>query len=133
MKLKKITLVDINYDGKNYDYVYAVLGKSFFKKVFFKIIFTSKLPHYWWTDIQKMMRSKNIYWEDIVEGEATDLEIGFITYTPFSQDDFDRYGDSFGQWKPLLDAAVKKQRELKEEYEKKYGEPDLKVAHLWNG
>ena len=84
MKPKKITLVDINYDGTKYEYVYAVLGKSFFKKVFFKIIFISKRPHYWATDILKMMLSKEILWHDLVEGEATDLEIGFITCTPFA-------------------------------------------------
>ena len=94
MKIKKFMLVDINSKGEEFEYIYAVLGKSFFKKVFFKFIFTSKFPHYLYSHIHNAMKFKALFWEDLVEGQKTDLVIGFVTYTDFNSNDFEKYGNS---------------------------------------
>ena len=56
MNLHSLELVDIKHEGETYTYVYAVLGRSFFFwKSYLKFTFKSRLAHYLWTEIQKVM------------------------------------------------------------------------------
>ncbi|MEE9215583.1 MAG: hypothetical protein V3U54_12585 [Thermodesulfobacteriota bacterium] len=125
MRLHNLVLVDIQGEADNFTYIYAVLAKSFFKKKFLKYTFNSKLPHYWWTEIQKNMMNKKIFFEDLTENQPTDLGIGTLTYTTFSKEDLNKYGEDVQNWKALRDVAVDNQLKLSREYNDKYGIPDL--------
>ena len=125
MKLHNLELVEIKADNKTYEYIYAVLAKSFLKKKFIKFTFSSTLPHYLWTEIQKAMIKKNIYFEDLPENKPVDIEIGSLTYSAFSEEDLDNYGNDVSGWKKLRSEAVGNQKELEREYNEQYGSPDL--------
>lgn len=125
MKLHNLELVEMKSNDDNYIYIYAVLAKSFFKKKYLKFIFNSDLPHYWWTEIQKVMTRNNLYFEDLTENEPVDLEIGTFSYSQFSDKDLSKYGTTVNGWRKLRKEAVVTQRAFVNTHNEKHGEPDL--------
>ncbi len=131
MRLHKLDFVDIFKEGEKYIHVYAVFAKSFFKKHYLKFTFVSDLPHYYWTDVQKTMTRDKLYFEDLVEGKPTKLEIGTIRYAHFVDDDFQQFGTDLDNWKRLLDDALDKQKVFQDEYNEKFGSPELPDYLKW--
>lgn len=114
IKLHNLKFVDIQNESDKYLYTYALNGKSNFKNKYLKMTFASQLPDYMWTEIQKAMTKNNIYFEDITKDEMQDIGIGSITYSYFTEADFDKYGTDINKWQLLLNDAVEKQREFVE-------------------
>jgi hypothetical protein len=125
MKLKKISLLDIEKTENEYVYTYGVFATSFFKKIFFKLCFTSKLPHFVWKEIQKMMINQDIYFEDLVIGVKKDIKIGTIEYLNLTDNDIEQYGKSIHNWETILKSTIKLQSSLEKEYNEIHGPPDL--------
>jgi len=134
IKLHKLKFVDIRKGDDEYAYIYAVNAKANFKNKYLKMIFTSRLPDYMWSEIQKAMTKNNIYFEDITEGESRDIKIGSITYSYFSDADFKKYGTDINKWQSFLNKAIDKQRVfVEEENQKNPDRPRLhEIYDLWN-
>ena len=134
IKLHNLKFVDIQKVGSEYIYTYVVRAKLNFKNKYLKMVFTSQLPDYMWTEIQKAMAKNNIYFEDLVEGKPQDIKIGSITYSYFSDADFEKYGTDINKWQSALNKAVDKQTKLvEEENQKNPNRPKLyEIYDLWN-
>ena len=134
IKLHNLKFVDIEKNGNEYLYVYVVSAKSNFKNKYLKMIFTSPLPDYMWTEIQKAMTKNSIYFEDLTKGEPRDVKIGHLTYSYFSDTDFEKYGTDIKQWQSFLNKAVDKQSSfVAQENKKNPNRPKLyEVYDLWN-
>ena len=133
MKLKKFSLIDIENDDVQYAYIYAIFATSFFKNSYLKCIFRSKIPHFWWAEIQITMNNLGIYFEDLAKGVPKDIKIGTLEYLDFSQSDIERFGTDTRIWtKTHLDEAINKLNLLKKEYESRHGRPDLTGTGLWS-
>ncbi len=123
-KLKKFTFVDIANDNNQYTYTYLLYSKKFFKKLFFKLTFESKFPHYNYTDIMKVMRNEGYYFEDLIDS-GTNLSIGTVNVMPFSSADETKYSSDHNYWNlNFFEDALSKQENHKDEYDEKYGHPD---------
>ncbi len=136
MKLKKIELLNIEKGDGGYEYIYGAFGISLFLfKKFYKITFTSDLPHWWWSEIQKQMVRKKIYFEDLLDkrNEKLDIGMGKVQCIPFTKEDEYIYGVSLQRWKVLLNKAVDKQKELSDDYKDEHGEVDLTKYSLFSG
>lgn len=134
IKLHNLKFVGIEKNDNEYVYTYVVSAKSNFKNKYLKMIFTSQLPDYMWTEIQKAMTKSSIYFEDLTEKEPRDIKIGSLTYSYFSNVDFEKYGTDIKQWQSFLGEAVDKQRTFVEEENKKNpNRPKLyEIYDLWN-
>jgi len=133
MKLKEFSLIDIENDGVQYAYIYAILATSFFRKIHLKCIFRSKIPHFWWSEIQKTMINLGIYFEDLTKGVPKDIKIGTLEYLDFSPSDIERFGTDTRIWAIThLDEAINKANLFKKEYESRHGRPDLTGTGLWS-
>lgn len=123
MKLKKLNLVEIRYDSEFY--TYAVSATSFFKKHSFAFVFRSTVPHFWWSEIQKEMVKLGLMFEKLQKGKKEKINIGTLEYRDFSKEELSKYGKNPAEWKDFLEVAIRKQKELEEEYSDKYESPDL--------
>ena len=133
MKLKILNLIDIENKGDQYSYIYAILAASFFRNIYLKCIFRSKIPHFWWAEIQITMNNLGIYFEDLTKGVPKDIKIGTLEYLDFSPSDIERFGTDTRIWtKTHLDEAINKVNLLKKEYEYRHGRPDLTGTGLWS-
>lgn len=134
IKLHNLKFVDIEKNGGEYVYTYAVSAKLNFKNKYLKMIFTSRLPDYMWIEIQKAMTKNKLHFEDITKGQPLNIKIGHITYSYFSNADFEKYGTDIDKWQSLLDKAIKKQRAFVEgENKKNPDRPKLyEIYDLWN-
>lgn len=134
IKLHNLKFVDIQKEGDEYVYTYVVSAKLNFKNKYLKMTFTSQLPDYMWTEIQKAMMKNGIHFEDLVEGKLQDIKIGSITYSYFSDADFEKYGTDINKWQSTLNEAVDKQRTfVEEENQKNPDRPKLyEIYDLWN-
>ena len=133
MKLKEFSLIDIENDGVQYAYIYAILATSFFSKIYLKCIFRSKIPHFWWAEIQITMNNFGIYFEDLTKGVPKDIKIGTLEYLDFSPSDIERFGTDTRIWAIThLDEAINKANLFKKEYESRHGRPDLTGTGLWS-
>lgn len=123
-----IKFVDISKKLDRYEYTYAVLHKSLFRKKYMKIVFTSDVPHYWWSDVASAMRQSNLFWETMVMGEPANTGIGIITYSKFSDSDMSKYSGDTKQWGQLLQQASRKQIRLGKDFTEEHGvHPDSYV------
>jgi hypothetical protein len=123
-KLKKCLFVDILRNDEEYTYFYLLYSKKFFKTLFFKMTFKSKLPFYTFTDIRKVMRHKGFYFEDLIN-KITDLSIGNIVVEEFTLEDEKLYSTDHYYWNiNFFDDALDKQQIFKEEYNDEFGHPD---------
>jgi hypothetical protein len=125
MKLKKVNLLDIEKSGNEFEYTYGVFATSFFKEHYFKLVFKSKLPHFVWREIQKMMLCQGVYFEDLKKGKKKDIKIGTMLYLDLSEKDIARFGKNIQEWTIHFENAVIKQGAFEKEYDKIYGPPDL--------
>ena len=133
MKLKKLSLIDIENEGVQYAYIYAILATSFFSKIYLKCIFRSKIPHFWWSEIQITMNNLGIFFEDLTKGVPKDIKIGTLEYLDFSPSDIERFGTDTRIWAIThLDEAINKANLFKKEYESRHGRPDLTGTGLWS-
>lgn len=132
-KLKKFTLVDIKIENNEYKYIYLLNSKKFFKTFYFKLIFSSKLPFYLFTDIMKVMKNEGFFFEDLIDREI-ELSIGKVSVSEFSELDYDRYSDNHNSWiSNFFDDAFNNQKKLQKEYENKFGYPDdLGLHEAWD-
>lgn len=119
IKLHNLKFVNIEKNGDEYVYIYVVSAKLNFKNKYLKMLFTSRLPDYMWTEIQKAMAKNCIYFEDLTEGEPQNIKIGSIAYSYFSDADFKKYSTNIKQWQSFLKKAVDKQRTFVEKEMKK--------------
>ena len=131
MKLKVLEFADMKKESHIYVYTYLLQGTSFFKKRYYKIIFKSKLPHFWWSEIQSVMGNSKIYFEDL-NGKETNIRIGSLVSLDLQDNDKEKYGIDVRGWKRHLDNAVEKQMKFTKEYNAKFGQPDLKGTGLWS-
>ena len=128
-ELKKFTFVDIENGNNHYVYIYLLYSKNFFKKLFFKLTFESKFPHYVFTDIMKVMRNEGCYFENLV-GTSTELSIGTVKVVPFSSADETKYGTDHNCWQAnFFKDARGKQENYIDEYNEKYGHPEELGLH----
>jgi len=133
MKLKKLSLIDIENEGVQYAYIYAILANSFFRKIYLKCIFRSKIPHFWWSEIQITMNNLGVLFEDLTKGVPKDIKIGTLEYLDFSLSDIERFGTDTRIWTKIhLDEAINKVHLFKKEYESRHGRPDLTGTGLWS-
>lgn len=132
MKFEKLNLIDIEKDGDQYAYIYAIFATSFFRKIYLKCIFRSKIPHFWWSEIQITMNNLGIFFEDLTKGVPKDIKIGTLEYLDFSLSDIERFGTDTRIWTKIhLDEAINKVHLFKKEYESRHGHPDLTGTGLW--
>ena len=133
MKFNKLSLIDIEKEGVQYTYIYAILATSFFRKIYLKCIFRSKIPHFWWSEIQITLNNLGIFFEDLTKGVPKDIKIGTLEYLDFSPSDIERFGTNTRIWsKTHLDKAIQKVNLFKKEYESRHGRPDLTGTGLWS-
>lgn len=130
MKLRKLRFWDIEKRKDDYIYTYGVYATSLFKKLYFKLVFESKLPHFWWSEIQKMHLNQGYYFEDLVKGKPLDIKIGKLTYLDLTDEDIIRFSKNPENWESKLAEAIEKQQALEDEYNEIHGVPDLKGTGL---
>jgi len=122
--LQKCLFVDIIKENNNYTYIYLLYSKKFFKKLFFKLTFKSKLPFYLFTDIRKIMRNEGYYFEDLINKD-TELSIGNIGVILFTSLDEVKYSIDYNYWHShFFDDALDRQQIFKDDYKKKFGHPN---------
>lgn len=130
MKVANVKLVEIKKDTEGYIYIYVGVIKSFFKKTFIKITFSSKLPHYMWKEIvreiQSIMLDENKTIDDLIKKTTpTVLKIGKILFERFNESDITKYSTNIVHWQKLLEESIDRQMELESKYNEKYGTPKL--------
>ena len=123
-----IDFVEIERVENDYVSIYATEGDSFFKKVYYKIIFISKNPYYMWTDIEKALIKYKFKFEGTPKNMQIDLGFGTLQYSNFTNDDKQKYTTDTIHWDKLKDEACTKQVELMHEYSDKHGTPDLNLS-----
>lgn len=131
-RLRKSIFADIHKNKNIYIYTYLLFSTKWFKKKYFKLTFQAKYPHYWFTDIMKVSRNEGYFFEDFLKSDV-DLSIGTVSAAPFNSKDEELFSKKYKFWKyTLLNDALKKQREYKDKYDSKYGQPeDLGLHKAW--
>lgn len=119
----EFTFINIEKDNvsETYSYTYIITIKIFVMKIYYKILFKSKLPHYVFTDILHVLKIKfkpdNKSIEDIIESnEQIDLGIGQFYIKPFTYNDKINFTTNKKKWKIFLNKALLKQNNYEKEY-----------------
>ena len=126
-------MIDFKKEGNQYVYIYAVMATFFFKKVYLKCIFRSRIPHFWWAEIQTVMNHLGIHFDGLRKGVPKNIKIGTIEFFDFSFRDIERFGTDTKIWAKIhLEKAMHKANLFKKEYESRHGYPNLAGTGFWS-
>jgi len=127
----KVNFLNIELNQGKYVYTYGFANKLFFIfKIYYKFTFVLDLPHYWFTELEKLLIENGFTFDVTPKNKELKLDrIGTYRYDYFTLEDHDKYGKNVNQWQHLTDEAVKEQIKLCNEYEKLHGMPDLSWLH----
>ncbi len=133
MKIRQLHMLDIEQEADGFRYTYGIYATAFFSKKYLKCVFKSRVPHFWWTEIQSSMISSGIYFEDLLDGVPRKINMGTVEVHYFSEADREKYGIDVSRWKMLVAQAVEKAKPFREAYEAEHGgHPDLTGTGLWS-